>query len=181
MPAATRLAGVGRLKEQRMAIDDLKDIYLAELRDLLSANEQARAATEKLARAAEDSELIAALRDGVKGIEDGIRELAGLIEGHGQRREGAHSKGMEGLVREAESHAIEEKFGAGAARDAMIITQYQRMTHYAIAGYGCVAAFAKRLGLEEEARALKTCLDDTRDGDRRMTEIAEGGINASAA
>ncbi|MEO1793703.1 MAG: DUF892 family protein, partial [Pseudomonadota bacterium] len=66
-------------------------------------------------------------------------------------------------------------------RDAMIITQYQRMTHYGLAGYGCVVAFAKRLGLEDEARRLQDCLDATYDGDRTMTKLAEGTINKAAA
>jgi ferritin-like metal-binding protein YciE len=84
-------------------------------------------------------------------------------------------------VREARTHALEEEFGSDAARDAMIITQYQRMAHYAIAGYGCAAAFAAQLGLTDEARTLKEMLDAAYSGDRTMTEIAETQINPAAA
>lgn len=54
------------------------------------------------------------------------------------------------------------------------------MVHYALAGYGCVVAFANRLGEDGDGAVLQNCLDDTYDGDRRMTEIASGGINAAA-
>ena len=63
----------------------------------------------------------------------------------------------------------------------MIISQYQRMVHYALAGYGTVVAFANRLGLDGDAAQLQACLDDTYDGDRRMTKIATSGVNADAA
>ena len=90
-------------------------------------------------------------------------------------------EGMEGLVAEARAHSLDQPFGDDAARDAMIITQYQRLIHYALAGYGCLAAFAKRLDLGDDATALKECLDQTYDGDRTMTDLATGGINKEAA
>ena len=67
-------------------------------------------------------------------------------------------------------------------RDAAIIPQYQRMVHYALAGYGTLVAFANRLGLDGDAAVLQKCLDHTYDGDRRITEIAmKGGVNKDAA
>jgi ferritin-like metal-binding protein YciE len=66
-------------------------------------------------------------------------------------------------------------------RDASIIAQYQRMTHYGISGYGTAAAFARRLGLEEDAGVLAQCLEDTRGGDKKMTAIASGEVNPAAA
>jgi ferritin-like metal-binding protein YciE len=55
------------------------------------------------------------------------------------------------------------------------------MTHYGLAGYGCLVAFAKRLGLNADANKLQTCLDNTYGGDREMTRIATGEINKAAA
>ena len=88
---------------------------------------------------------------------------------------------MEGLVNEARAHALKEDFSSDAVRDAVIITQYQRMAHYAIAGYGCLEAFAKRLDLKDDAQKLQKCLDATYHGDKTMTQIATGGINKAAA
>ena len=163
-----------------MAMNDLKDIYIDQLQDLYSADKQSAKVTAELAKKASDAELVKALEAGVDGIHQGMEMLQKLIEGHGAKPSGEHCKGMEGLVKEARAHALEEDFGSDEARDAMIVTQYQRMVHYAIAGYGCVHAFAHRLGLEDEAKHLKEALDASYDGDRHMTAIATGGVNAAA-
>ncbi len=62
----------------------------------------------------------------------------------------------------------------------MIITRYQWLIHYAIAGYGCLAAFAERLELNSAMMELMACLDASHDGDRTMTALAPGGINREA-
>lgn len=164
-----------------MALNDLKDVYHDQLQDLYSACKQSMAATTELGRAATDDELKRALNDGVQGIADGMEKLTELCNDHGIDPNGEHCKGMEGLVKEARAHGLEEDFGDDAARDAMIITQYQRMCHYAIAGYGCVAAFAKRLKLSDDAVRLNECLEHCYSGDEHMSAIAAGGVNAQAA
>lgn len=164
-----------------MSINDLKDVYVDQLQDIYSANKQSADVTERLAGAATDDDLRAALRRGVDGIRDGMDKVAKIVRDHGADPEGEHCKGMEGLVKEAEAHALEEDFGDDDTRDAMIITQYQRMAHYAIAGYGCVAAFAGRLELSGEKSTLKECLDACYEGDQKMTELATSGINKAAA
>ena len=163
-----------------MSMNDLKDIYLGQLQDLYSANKRSAEVTDKMAEKASDGELKKALERGVAGIRDGMEKVAAILREHDKDPAGEHCKGMEGLVTEARAHALEEDFGDDDARDAMIITQYQRMAHYAIAGYGCCAAFAGRLDLGEQKSTLKECLDACYDGDREMTELATSGINAAA-
>ncbi len=163
-----------------MSIDSLEDLYIEQLKDLHSANAQALDITNDMAEVAADSDLVAALRAGAEGIQDGLNAIAKISKSHEESPDGEHCKGMEGLVKEARAHAIEENFGEDATRDAMIITQYQRLVHYAIAGYGCLAAFADRLELDDDMAALKTCLDASYDGDRTMTALATGGINKEA-
>ena len=160
----------------------LNDIYLHQLHDLRSACLQSRDATRDLNGAAWRPDLKAALKAGVEGIEDGIAALDRMLERHGEAVDDATTcEGMAGLVREARHEALDTAYGDEEVRDAVIITQYQRMAHYAIAGYGSLLAFAKRLGHEPDARGLSECLRNTRDGDARMTEIATGGVNRDAA
>jgi len=164
-----------------MAIKSLKDIYIDQLQDIYSANQQSIEITGKLADAAKNERLEEALKDAVNGIQRGIDSVAEILAEHGANPEGEFCKGMEGLVREAKSHALNAEFEDDDARDAMIITQYQRMAHYGIAGYGCLVAFANRLGLDGEAAILEKCLDGAYKGDRDMTELATSGINKAAA
>ncbi|CUH13148.1 hypothetical protein JSE7799_00237 [Jannaschia seosinensis] len=162
-------------------MDNLKDLYIDQLQDLYSACKQSHEVTGELENAATDQNLKDALRAGQEGISKGMEAFKGIIEGHGASPTGEHCKGMEGLVQEARAHALDETFSDDSVRDAMIITQYQRMAHYAIAGYGCVKAFATRLGLEDEASKISEHLAHTYHGDETMTEIATSGINKDAA
>lgn len=164
-----------------MPMTDLKDVYHDQLQDIWSANNQALEMVTKLGQAAHDKDLSEALIAGANGISDGIEKIAGICNEHGINPDGEHCKGMEGLVKEAEAHALNAEFSDPAVRDAIIITQYQRMVHYALAGYGCLVAFANRLGQDEDGAVLNSCLDKTYDGDRTMTSIATGSVNKAAA
>ncbi len=164
-----------------MTLNTLKDVYIDQLQDIYSADRQALQATRKLAAAASDKTLKDALERGCSGIEDGIDIVSGIVRENGADPSGEFCKGMEGLVKEVHAHVLNTDFSDDDVRDAMIITQYQRMTHYGLAGYGCVAAFARRLDLNDQADRLQTCLDNTYDGDRKMSRIAEGKINEAAA
>ena len=164
-----------------MTLSNLTDLYIDQLQDLYSADKQSLEATKKLRDAATNGDLKDALSAGVDGIQTGMDTLKALIEGHDAKADGEFCKGMEGLVKETKAHALDAEFSDDDVRDAMIITQYQRMTHYGLAGYGCLVAFAKRLNLHGEARKLQECLDNTYGGDREMTRIATGEVNKAAA
>ena len=164
-----------------MTLNTLEDVYHDQLQDLWSANSQALDILTELGQAASDKGLSEALIAGSNGINDGIKKIAEICNTHGIDPNGEHCKGMEGLVSEAKAHALDAEFGDDSVRDAMIITQYQRMVHYALAGYGCLVAFANRLGHDEDGAILQDCLDKTYSGDRTMTDIATGGVNAKAA
>lgn len=164
-----------------MALSSLKDVYIDQLQDLYSANRQSLQVTRMLETAAKNEELKKALSRGIDGIGAGLETMSELVKGHNEDPTDEFCKGMQGLVNEAKAHAIEARFTDDDARDAMIIAQYQRMVHYAIAGYGCVRAYASRLGLEAEAGKIRKCLDETAQGDETMTKIAETKVNRKAA
>jgi ferritin-like metal-binding protein YciE len=163
-----------------MTIRNLSDLYVDQLQDLYSANQQSLDVTKDLQRAADAPMLQEALTDGVKGISQGMEKVKSLIQAHDADPNGEFCRGMEGLVREARAHAINADIDDSDVRDASIIAQYQRMAHYAVAGYGTAAAFAERLGHEDDAATLRACLEDTRGGDHRLTGIAVGKINKEA-
>ncbi|CAM3559857.1 DUF892 domain-containing protein [Paracoccus nototheniae] len=164
-----------------MTIKNLKDLYIDQLKDLYSACKQSMPIVTDMGRAAHSRELAEALIAGNEGIGRGMEALARLCNDHGEDPTGEHCKGMEGLVTEARKHAVDAEFGDDDTHDAAIITQYQRLAHYAIAGYGCLRSFANRLELDGDGAILQDCLDHTRSGDQHMTAIAEGGVNAAAA
>jgi len=163
-----------------MSLTTLKDVYIDQMKDLHSANTQAIKVTEKLLEGASDAELKSALADSIEGTREGLKTLETLLGEHDCSTRGEFCKGMEGLAKEANAHAIGADFTDTAVRDAVIISQYQRLAHYAIAGYGCLSAFARRLGLDQDQQRIQICLDNTYGGDKRFTELATQGINADA-
>ena len=80
---------------------------------------------------------------------------------------------MEGLVSEARKHIIEETAGDGFLNDLIIIAQYQRMSHYGLAGFGTAAAYAHALGRPDDEATLKSVVSDIYQGDEITTRLAE--------
>lgn len=162
------------------APEDLMDLYVDELKDLWSANDQMQRTLKKIAPKASDAKLKEMLTQSQDGIAKHTDILKELIVGQGEKAQKEHCKGMEGLVAEAIKHTTEEAPKKGPVLDAQIIAQYQRMTHYGIAGFGTAAAFAEALGLKDDAKKLKTATKEIYGGDEYATKLAETAINAKA-
>lgn len=86
---------------------------------------------------------------------------------------------MEDLVNEATKHAIEEAPKKGPLLDAIIIAQYQRMTHYGITGFGTAAAYAGALGMRDDEQKLKDATKEIYGGDEYMNQLA-ATVNAAS-
>lgn len=160
--------------------EDLKDLYIDELKDLWSANDQMLRVLKKISKKASDEKLqqmLAKSQEGIAGHTDIVKEL---IANAGEKVSKEHCKGMEGLVAEAAKHVLEEGPDKGPALDAVIITQYQRMTHYGIAGFGTAASFAGTLGLKDDQKRLKAATKEIYGGDEYMTRLAEMTVNIDA-
>ena len=91
-----------------------------------------------------------------------------------------HCRGMEGLGREAKKHVLEKSSSDDRLNDLVIIAQYQRMSHYGLAGFGTAAAYARALGRSEDETALKSIVSDIYRGDEIASRLAER-IEAAAA
>jgi len=161
-------------------ITTLQELYVDELKDLWSANDQMAKALQKIAGQATNPKL----KNMLQGSQDGIAKhtdlLKTLIEAQDEQLKKEHCKGMEGLVAEALKHTVEEAPKSGPVRDAAIIAQFQRMTHYGITGFGTVAAFATALKLDEDATQLTAAVAEMHNGDDMMSELAESAVNVDA-
>ncbi|HXH14791.1 MAG TPA: ferritin-like domain-containing protein [Sphingomonas sp.] len=162
------------------APEDLKDIYTDELKDLWSANDQMKKVLKKITAKASDDALKTMLTDSQAGIEKHTDVLKELIAANDEKVSKEHCKGMEGLVAEATKHVLEEGPDKGPLLDVMIIAQYQRMTHYGIAGFGTAAAYAKALGLKDDHKKLTAATKEIYGGDEYMTKLAETSVNLQA-
>jgi ferritin-like metal-binding protein YciE len=162
-------------------ITTLKELYIDELKDLWSANDQMGKALMKIGPHATNAKLSEMLETAQRGIVGHTGLLKSLIDGQDTTVKKEHCKGMEGLVAEAIKHTIDDAPKKGAVLDAAIIAQYQRMTHYGITGFGTVAAFADALTLVEDRMRLEAAVKDMHVSDDLMSELAEQAVNEEAA
>ena len=161
-------------------ITTLKELYVDELKDLWSANDQMARALRKITPQATNAKLTSMLKASQDGIAKHTELLKTLIEGQDEEVSKEHCKGMEGLVAEAVKHTTEEAPEKGPVLDAVIIAQYQRMTHYGIAGFGTAASYAGTLGLENAVKELDKATKEIYGGDEYMTNLAETSVNIEA-
>ena len=160
--------------------ESLQELYVDELKDLWSANDQMARFLKKIGPKASNETLQGLLKEAPAGIAEHTALLKALIEGQDEKVSKEHCKGMEGLVAEATKHTVEEAPDKGPLLDALIITQFQRMTHYGIAGFGTAAAYAEALGKSEDAGKLNGATKEIYGGDEYMTKLAETSVNLQA-
>ncbi|GGI78669.1 hypothetical protein GCM10007973_14160 [Polymorphobacter multimanifer] len=163
------------------APSSLHDLLAEELADLWSANDQMQRTVKKMAAKASDEDLKDMLDESQAGIEKHTETLQSLLEDLGEKVKKEHCKGMEGLAAEALKHTTgSDAPEEGPVLDALIIAQYQRMSHYGIAGFGTAASYARTLGLDDAHEQLAEITDEIYNSDEYMTKLAETTVNIEA-
>ena len=156
---------------EKLFTDQLKDIYWAE--------KQLTKALPKMKKAATTNELTSAIEEHLAQTEEHVTRLEEVFEICGKKAQAKKCDGMEGLVKEGES-IIEETEKGTMTRDAGIIMAAQKVEHYEIATYGTLVQFAKTLGLDDAAALLEQTLEEEKETDQKLTELAEANINQEA-
>ena len=157
----------------------LHDAFIDELRDAYDAEKQLTKALPKLAKAATAPKLRQAFESHLAETQNQIARLEeafGLLD---EKVRGKHCDGIEGIIEEGKS-VMEEDF-EGETMDACLIAAGQRAEHYEMAAYGTLVAWARAMGHDEAADLLQQTLDEEKAADEKLSELAEGGINRSAA
>lgn len=160
-----------------MDLDSLKDLFIDELRDLYDAENQITEALPKLIQRAHYAQLKSALQEHLEVTRGQIRRLERIFEGLGERPTGESCKGMKGLIKEGDDMASRD--GEASVIDAAIISAAQRVEHYEMAGYGTVRTYAELLGQQEFANLLQQTLDEEKEADQTLNQIAKT-INVQA-
>ena len=153
--------------------ESLQEVYADEMKDLWSANDQMSKVLKTMAGKAHDPKLKEMLEESMSGIATHSQTLQGLLEEAGGEVEKEHCKGMEGLAREATKHITREKPETDELTDVTIISQYQRMSHYGLAGFGTAAAYAGALAMNSHVEKLKSIVADIYKGDKYASKLGE--------
>jgi ferritin-like metal-binding protein YciE len=153
-------------------------LFVHELRDLYSAEKQLLKALPKMAKAATHEELKEGFEEHLSQTEEHVSRLEEIFEKLGVSGRGEKCAAMEGLIEEGKKILEEEM--PDNVRDAALIAAAQRVEHYEIAGYGTAKTFAEILGEDEAVDLLEQTLDEEKETDVKLTELAESTINADA-
>ena len=161
-----------------MELETLKDLYLHELKDLFSAEQQLVKALPKMAKAASNKELAGGFQAHLEQTKEHAQRLQQILTSHKATTRGPKCKGMEGIVAEG-AEMIEEE-ADDEVKDAGLISAAQRVEHYEMAGYGTARAYAELLGDQKGARLLQTTLEEERQTDEKLSKLAKSAINVAA-
>ena len=163
-----------------MPMTNLRDLYVDQLRDLYSAEQQILVALPKMISAATDSELRKKFEKHQVETRRQADRLMQIFDDLGQSPSGHHCRGMEGLLIEGEEVLQRRGQIPSEVMDAALICTAQRVEHYELAGYGCVRTFAEMLGLDNHAKLLQETLDEEGKTDHVLTDVAEDHVNKEA-
>jgi ferritin-like metal-binding protein YciE len=157
----------------------LHDAFIDELRDSYDGEKQLTKALAKLAKAATSPQLREAFEAHLEETQGQIERLEQVFELLEEKARGKHCDGIAGIVEEGKS-IMEEEFDE-TTMDACLIAAGQRAEHYEMAAYGTLVAWAKAMGHTEAAKLLQQTLDEEKAADKKLSGLAEGGINQGAA
>jgi len=158
----------------------LHEFLYEELKDIYWAEKHLTKALPKLAKACTTEELRDALTEHLGVTETHVERLEQVFEMLGKKAQAKKCDAMEGLTKEAES-IVEDTDAGTATRDVGIIMAAQKVEHYEIATYGGLVQLAKTLGLDEVADVLEETLEEEKEADINLTDIAENSVNYQAA
>lgn len=158
--------------------EGLRELFEDELKDIYWAEKALTKAIPKMIKKASSEELKTALQDHLKVTEGQVERCEKVFEMMDKAARGKKCEAMEGLIKEAEE--IMSSTEEGVVRDAGIISAAQKVEHYEIASYGTLCAFAKTLGETAIADLLEKTLEEEKDADSTLTEVAESSINEEA-
>ena len=169
----------GIVQPKRTAAEGLRDLFVDSLKDIYWAEKALTKALPKMAKNATSSDLKQGIENHLAETQNQITRLEQVFASIGEKAVAKKCDAMDGLLKEGEG--IMEETEIGAVRDAGIIAAAQKVEHYEIATYGTLRVFAEILGETEAVELLSQTLEEEKNCDMLLTEVAVSAINIEAA
>ncbi len=162
-----------------MAEKNLKDLFLHTLKDVYFAEHEILKALPEMAEAAGTDKLRQAFETHRSQTEQQVQRLKDVFGILGENAVGVPCEAIQGIL--TEGREVMEEFAGGPALDAGLIAAAQAVEHYEIARYGALRSWAELLGLEDVEELLDETLDEEKETDALLTELAEDMVNVKSA
>lgn len=162
-----------------MNVDNFRKMYVAELQELHSVEEQLAQALPKMMDKARNADLKNAIKHHLDETRAQRDRLERVIRGHQAEAREHQDSAMQAIIREADRWAgmVEDD----ELRDAGLIASAQRVEHYEMAVYGTLATWAKQLGFDDDLKVLLEILEEEKAADQKLSMLAKQDINPQAA
>lgn len=160
-----------------MQLMSLQDLFIDELKDLYSAENQILKALPKMIKAASARELKGGFKEHLKQTEGQVERLEQIFKALNESPKGKKCKGMEGIIDEGKE--LMSKDGDADVLDAALISAAQHVEHYEIAGYGCARTYAELMRNQRFVNLLQETLNEEKRTDEKLTALASR-INVEA-
>ena len=161
-----------------MKTKHLEQLFFEELADIYDAENRLTRALPKMVRLATHPELREAFQAHLDETEQHVARIDGVFESFGQKAKSKKCEAIVGLIKEAEEIASNHK--GYPTINAALISAAQKIEHYEIASYGCLAEWADQLGNDTAADLLQQTLDEEKAADKALTSLARLRCNESA-
>ncbi|MVT07353.1 YciE/YciF ferroxidase family protein [Chitinophaga tropicalis] len=178
--SATASRSSNKTKREEMPNSKFHKLFMDELKDIYWAEKNLVKALGKMQKAATSEELANAIVEHQEQTKEHVTRIEQIFEQMGQAPKAKKCEAMEGLIAEGQE-VIDDTEEDSAVRDAGLIICAQKIEHYEIAAYGSLRTLAHRMGHEEAAQILQTTLDEEKETDSLLTQIAESSVNEEAA
>lgn len=152
-------------------IESLRELYVNQLRSLLSTEQQITEALPKMIEKATDPQLKQALQSHLQETQVHVNRLEQIIAGKAGKADPIKCKVTAALISGADDMikgATDE-----SVRDAVIIASAQKVEHFEIASYGTVRSWANILGESKQAQILEQTLQEEGHADKLLTSISD--------
>lgn len=175
---STSLKSTSTNPSAQAAHNGLRKLFEDQLKDIYWAEKALTKALPKMMEKASSHDLIAALESHLSVTEQQVSRCEEIFAALHKPAETKPCEAMQGLIKEA--NEIMEDTEAGSTRDAGIICAAQKVEHYEIATYGTLAAWARQLNEDEIAGMLEETLNEEKEADDTLSELAESAVNEEA-
>ena len=161
-----------------MPLNSMQDLAVHKLQLIYDAENQALQAYPQIVGAVSSPELQQGLQQHMEQTQNQVQRLEQIFQQLGQTPRGQTCISMQGLIQEAQQ--LIQDGGAPEVLDAAIIGAAQAIEHHEIAAYGTARTIAQQLGMNEAAQLLEQTLDEEKQTDAQLTQLAEQSVNQKA-
>ena len=160
-------------------IESMDDLFVHQLKDIYYAEKRIVGALPEMIQKASAPQLKQAFESHLAETRNHVKRVEQVFQMHGATPESVDCPAIDGILEEAQEVAGEA--ADKQVMDAALIAAAQAVEHYEMTRYGTLIAWAKTLGRDDWANVLKANLSEEEAADKKLTQIAESGVNQKAA